>query len=175
MRSLSEILYTNNVLFSYYGFIDAKVLTQVLIITRSKLENNKESVIVVKRVYNAINECVENIIKHNFFPEDALLNYKSLLLISRGDNCYTIDAVNVVNEKQKEIIIQRLNFLQSKTKDELLEIKAQITAYGENVAVSNEGLGLVDLALKTNDFKFDFKEYNGNFLFSINFKINTVD
>ena len=175
MRSLSEILYTNNVLFSYYGFIDGKVLTQVLNITRSKLESNKENIVVIKRVYSAINECVENIIKHNFFPDDALLHYKSLLLVSMGEKCYTIDTVNVVNSKQKAIIIERLNFLQSKTKDELVDIKTKITAGGGNVEVSEEGLGLVDLALKTSDFNYSFKEYNENFLFSISFKINTSD
>jgi hypothetical protein len=172
MRSLSEILYTNNVLFSYYGFIDAKVLTQVLIITRSKLENNKESVIVVKRVYNAINECVENIIKHNFFPEDALLNYKSLLLVSESKNYYSIDTINVINSKQKEAIIEKFKSLDSKTKDELQKIKFEILSNNQYSKVSTAGLGLVDLILKTSDFNYHFKEYNENFLFSINFKIN---
>ncbi|MBL7910173.1 MAG: hypothetical protein JNJ41_03920 [Bacteroidia bacterium] len=173
MRTLSEILYTNNVLFSYYGFIDGKVLTQVLNITRSKLESNKENIVVIKRVYNAINECVENIIKHNFFPEDALLHYKSLLLVSIGDKCYSIDTINVVNAKQKDAIIEKLNFLNTKSKDELLNIKSQIISNNEYSEVSTAGLGLVDLVLKTNNFNFHFKEYNDNFLFSINFKINT--
>lgn len=172
MRSLSEILYTNNVLFSYYGFIDGKVLTQVLNITRSKLENNKESIVVVKRVYNAINECVENIIKHNFFPEDALLNYKSLLLVSESENYYSIDTINVVNSKQKDAIIEKLRSLDSKTKDELQKIKFEIISNNQYSTVSTAGLGLVDLILKTSDFNYHFKEYNENFLFSINFKIN---
>jgi hypothetical protein len=173
MRSLSEILYKNNVLFSYYGFIDSKVLTQVLNITRSKLESNNESVVVVKRVYNAINECVENIIKHNFFPEDALLHYKSLLLVSVNENCYSIDTINVVNPKQKEAIIEKFKFLNSKTKEELQKIKFEIISNNQYSEVSTAGLGLVDLVLKTNDFNFHFKEYNENFLFSINFKINS--
>lgn len=173
MRSLSEILYKNNVLFSYYGFIDGKVLTQVLNITRSKLESNKENIVVIKRVYNAINECVENIIKHNFFPEDALLHYKSLLLVSVNDNCYSIDTINVVNPMQKEAIIEKFKFLNSKTKEELLKIKLDIISNNQYSEVSTAGLGLVDLVLKTNDFNFHFKEYNENFLFSINFKINS--
>ncbi|MEO6304199.1 MAG: DUF6272 family protein [Bacteroidia bacterium] len=173
MRSLSEILYTNNVLFSYYGFIDSKVLTQVLNITQSKLESNKENIVVIKRVYNAINECVENVIKHNFFPEDALLHYKSLLLVSIGEKSYLIDTINVVNTKQKQAIIEKLNFLNSKTKEELLKIKSEIISNSQYSEVSTAGLGLVDLVLKTNDFNFHFKEYQENFLFSINFKINT--
>lgn len=174
MRTLSKILYTNNVLFSYYGFIDSKVLAQVLNITKSKLEGNKENPVVVQRVYNAINECVESVIRHNFFPDDALLHYKSLLLISMGEKCYGIDTINVVNAVQKQAIIEKLNFLNSKTKAELMNIKSQIMTVGKSDEISNEGLGMVDLVLKTNDFNFHFKEYNDNFLFSINFKINTT-
>lgn len=175
MKALSEILYTNNVLFSYYGFIDSKVLTQVLTITKNKLELNKEKVVIIKRVYNAINECVENIIKHNFFPEYALLNYKSLLLISASDGYYSIDTINVVNVKQKEAIINKLTFLNSKSREDLLAHKAQIMSNNEYSEVATAGLGLVDLVLKTSDFSFSFKEYNENFLFSINFKINTTN
>lgn len=174
MRSLSKILYTGNVLFSYYGFIDSSVLTQVLNITKSKLEGNKENEVVIQRVYNAINECVDNIIKHNFFPDDALLHYKSLLLISMGEKCYLIDTINVVNAVQKQAIIEKLNFLNSKNKTELLSLKAQIMMEGRVADVTPEGLGMIDLILKTNDFNFHFKEYGENFLFSINFKINTA-
>ena len=59
MQSLSEILYTNNVLFSYYGFIDKFVLNEVLGITKAKLISYNEPVVIINRVYNAINECVE--------------------------------------------------------------------------------------------------------------------
>ncbi|MBL7919804.1 MAG: hypothetical protein JNJ40_05785 [Bacteroidia bacterium] len=174
MRSLSKILYTGNVLFSYYGFIDSSVLTQVLNITKSKLEGNKENEVVIQRVYNAINECVDNIIKHNFFPDDALLHYKSLLLISMGEKSYLVDTINVVNALQKQAIIEKLNFLNSKSKTELLTLKSQIMMEGRVADVTPEGLGMIDLILKTNDFNFHFKEYGENFLFSINFKINTT-
>ena len=56
MKTLIESLHQNNVIFSYYGFIDSNVLEQVLKITVSKLENNGEPYSVVERVSGAINE-----------------------------------------------------------------------------------------------------------------------
>ena len=116
---------------------------------------------------------MENIIKHNFFPEDSLLHYKSLLLVSSGEKCYLVNTINVVNAQQKEAIIKKFNFLNGKNKDELLKIKFEIISNNQYSEVSTAGLGLVDLVLKTNDFNFHFKEYNENFLFSINFTINS--
>ena len=49
METLTEKLYNNNVIFSYYGFIDHTVLEQVLRITRSKLESQHESLLVITR------------------------------------------------------------------------------------------------------------------------------
>ncbi len=173
MQSLSEILYTNNVLFSYYGFIDKYVLNEVLGITKAKLISYNEPVVIINRVYNAINECVENIIKHNFFPENEMLQYKSLLIISQQEDCYVINTVNVINETQKQQINTQLLFLNSKTKDELKQIKAEIISNKNYSEVHTAGLGLVDMILRTDNCIYNFKNHNTNFLFNIHFKINS--
>jgi len=176
MQSLVERLHNNNVLFSYYGFIDRNVLAQVLEITKSKLENNNEPDALIERVYNAIKDCVENIIEHNFFPEDAVLAYKSLLLISYKERTYFIDTINVINEKQKESINEQLIDLNSKSKKELTELKSQIVQKNNQHSVAEgTGLGLVDLVLVSDSCNYRFKNYHSNFLFNINFEINSLN
>jgi len=174
MQSLSEILYTNNVIFSYYGFIDKYVLNEVLRVTKAKLTGLSEPIVIVNRVYNAINECVENIIKHNFFPESDMLHYKSLLIISKQNDSYVIDTINVINSKQKEQISTQLVFLNSKTKVELKQIKSEIISNKNYSDVSTAGLGLVDMVLRTDECIYNFKNYDINFLFNIHFKINSI-
>ncbi len=174
MQHLTEILYTNNVLFSYYGFIDKFVLNEVLGITKAKLISYNEPIVIVNRVYNAINECVENIIKHNFFPDSDMLHYKSLLLVSKQNESYIIDTINVINTKQKEQINGQLVFLNSKNKIELKQIKADIISNKLYSEVSTAGLGLVDMVLRTDACFYNFKNYDTNFLFNINFKINST-
>ena len=173
LQALSEILYTNNVLFSYYGFIDKFVLNEVLEITKSKLISLNESTLIIGRVYNSINECVENIIKHNFFPDSEILHYKSLLLISKQNEGYVINTLNVINTKQKEQIESQLTFLNSKSKEELKQIKANILTNKSYSEVSTAGLGLVDMILRTDSFVYSFKDREQNFLFNIHFKINS--
>jgi hypothetical protein len=173
MQSLTEILYTNNVIFSYYGFIDKYVLNEVLRVTKAKLQGYNEPLVIINRVYNAINECVENIIKHNFFPDTELLHYKSLLIVSKQNESYVIDTINVINLKQKEQIDKQLLFLNSKTKEELKQIKAQIISNKSYSDVSTAGLGLVDMILRTDSCIYSFRDYSTNFLFNIHFKINS--
>lgn len=173
MSTLIENLHNNNVIFSYYGFIDTKVLNEVLQITKSKLEGNNENPTVVGRVHNAINECVDNIIKHDFYPDDARVRYKSLLVISKQENEYLIDTINVVNSVQKESINQQLHFLHSRTKEELAALKSKsILRHNNNVHL---GTGLVDLVLKADTCDCTFKDLESNSLFNINFKINSLN
>jgi hypothetical protein len=171
MKSLIESLHQNNVIFSYYGFIDNSVLQHVLQITKSKLENNGEPATVVKRVTDTINECIDNIISHNFYPDDSRLHYKSLIVVSKQNDHYLVDAINVVNSTQKETIHEQLSFLHSRTREELLDLKSKTMLERENPkAVSS---GLVDLVLKTDDCDCSFKDLKSHHLFNINFKINS--
>jgi hypothetical protein len=173
MGTLIENLHNNNVIFSYYGFIDASVLSEVLLITRSKLEGNNEAPSVVGKVHDAINECVDNIIRHNFYPDDARVRYKSLLVVSKQENDYLIDTINVVNSVQKQSISEQLNYLHSHTKEELLALKSKNLL--QNNGSAPVGTGLIDLVLKADNCDCTFKDLESNFLFNINFKINSLN
>jgi hypothetical protein len=174
MKSLPEELYTNNVLFSYYGFIDKNVLGEVLRVTKNKLEANKESSITINRVCDAIRDCIQNIIDHNFFPDGVILNYKSLIVVSYQSESYSINTINGINALQKESINDQLAYLNSKSKEELVALNSEILAKSKDQFTPNSaGLGLLDLLLKTDNCGYSFKNYDANFLFNIHFNINT--
>ena len=175
MYTLTERLYKNNVLLSYYGFFDASVLDQVLLITRNKMEDIKEVEPLINKVSGAIGECVSNIIEYNFFPQDAILSYKSLLLVSVQDGSYTIDTINVINEVQKKSINKQLDFLKAKTPEELQGLRAQIMQNNRHPLNTGIGLGLIELMLGSDRYNYRFKEYGHNFLFNINFEISALN
>ncbi|MBL7931769.1 MAG: hypothetical protein JNL60_07705 [Bacteroidia bacterium] len=171
MSTLIENLHNNNVIFSYYGFIDNSVLNEVLQITKSKLEGNNEKPMIIGKIHDAISECVDNIIKHNFYPDDERVRYKSLLVVSKQQGDYSIDTINVVNSHQKESINQQLDYLHSKSKDELSAIRSKNIIQAENT----NSMGLVDLLLKADTCDCTFKNIDSNYLFNINFKISSMN
>ena len=173
MKTLIEDLHSNNVIFSYYGFIDSSVLSQVLQITRSKLESNEESPVIIERVHDALNNCVENIIKNNFYPEDDKVQFKSLLAVSKKDEQYHVDTIAVVNPVQKESIIQQLHFLKTKSKDELMALKSRTMLHVDDSVPM--GSGLIEIALKVDDCNCTFRDLEQNSLFNINFRINSLN
>jgi hypothetical protein len=157
METLIEKLYHNNVIFSYYGFIDKGVLGEVLKITRSKLESLGESPAFVKKVEAATSDCVENIIRHNFYPDDERMHYKSLLVISRQKEYYVVDTLNVVNDSQKSVIDTQLGFLSGKK---------------NNAGLPAEKIR--ELFEKADSYDCAFKKVKDHYLFNISFKISTL-
>jgi hypothetical protein len=170
MKTLIENLHDNNVIFSYYGFIDNSVLSEVLQITKSKLEGNNESPLLVSRVHDAINNCVDNIIKHNFYPDDERVHYKSLLVVSKQPDHYLIDTINVINSTQKETLNEQLKYLNSRSKEEIIDLKNNL-----HLSPAKVGTGLIDLVLKADNCDCSFKDLEPNYLFNINFKINSLN
>lgn len=174
MKTLVADLHDNNVIFSYYGFIDESVLNEVLRITQSKLEGNKESPQIVSKVSELISDCVDNIIKHNFYPEDSRVKYKSLLVVAKKGNDYSIDTINKVNEVQKTIIDEHLDYLNTRSKEDLNSLRAK--SFVQTASVDTlTAPGLVELVLKADDFTFNCKKLEDSYLFNIHFKVNSLN
>lgn len=172
MKTLTEELHDNNVIFSYYGFIDESVLNEVLRITKSKLEGYKESKEAVNKVSEILRDCVDNIIKHNFYPEDSLVKYKSLLAVSKQGTSYSIDTINVVNEEQKRSIDENINYLNTRSKEELRDLRSKNVMQHSHTDTLTAP-GLIELVLKTDRWEGNFKKVENNYLFNIHFDINS--
>ncbi len=172
MKSLIENLYNNNVLFTYYGFIDESVMNQVSLITKTKLKGFGEPTSTINKVSDAISECVNNIIKHNFYPDDERVHYKSLLVISKQDDHYLVGTINVINDSQKEVISHQLDYLRSKTEAELIGLKSKTLLHNDRNVLVNTGL--VDLVLKADRWECSFKAVGKNHLLNISYKVNNI-
>jgi len=168
LDSLIENLYQNNVVFSYYGFIDDSVLTRVLEITESRMLANKESTATIAHVRDAIVECVEHSTLHNLFPEDTRTHYKSLLAVSRTDASYHVDCVNVINAEQKVAINEQLDYLRTCKIEDLQLVKSRHEEFNDPM-IKNPGL--VDLVLREGHCGCSFKSLSEGYLFNVNYTI----
>lgn len=171
METLTEKLYNNNVIFSYYGFIDRTVLSQVLQITRSKLESGNESLLVISRVQELLNDCIESIISHNFYPDDDKLHYKSLLVVSRQENDYEVDTLNVVNAAQKKLLDEQLAIVATKSRDQLKKLRLQCQLENADGHINEK---IIALLARADHHECAFKPLNEHFLFNISLRISTV-
>ena len=116
--SLVDTIRGTDVMFSYCGSINRRLLTELLKATRNRLVYFKENPKITNRVYNAINETAENFIIHG---EEAHINAaesKLLLVITANDKGYSIITGNLINATQKDNLESKLKYLLCLTLEE---------------------------------------------------------
>jgi hypothetical protein len=168
----------NNILLSFKGNITSELLTSILQIMESKMENLQEEPKVKKKVYNVLVECLQNLYHHlddelqnsdgNILPKSAIF------MIGKINNQYSIVTGNYILNRNVEFLKNRLNEINQMSKDELKEFYKSILNNGEMSEKGGGGLGMIDIARKSGqklNFNFVPVDDNSHF-FSLNVKIS---
>ncbi len=170
--SLVDTIRGTDVMFSYCGSINRRLLTELLKATRNRLIYFKENQKITNRVYNAINETAENFIIHG---EEAHINAaesKLLLVITANDTGYSIITGNLINEIQKNGLESKLQYLLGLSFDEkklLFSGTLKNSIFSER---DTAGLGLIDIAIKADNMEYAFQPKDGKFFYILNIRIN---
>lgn len=157
--------------FSYCGRIDRTLLNAILKVVKNRMTFFKESPKIINRVYNAINETVENFIIH-CEQEHWSLNHKMLLMILNTEKGWHVITGNHINENQKVGLEAKLKFINSLS---LEEKKLLFNGTMKNSTFSERdtaGLGLIDIAIKSDNLGFEFQKRNDQLFYVLNIQIN---
>jgi hypothetical protein len=172
---INDKIETNNIMLSFKGDISSELLTSVLQIMESKLDNMKEEPKIKKKVYNVLVECLQNLYHHmdEIATEQNDVIRSAFFMIGKIDNQYNIVTGNYIKKQNVEVFKKRLEEINLLSKEELREYYKAVLNNAEMSIKGGVGLGMVDIARKTGE-KLDFKFSSvDNFfsLFTLNIKI----
>jgi hypothetical protein len=169
----------NKIMLSFKGDITSELLTSILQIMESKLENIQEEPKIKKKVYNVLVECLQNLYHHlDTAPEsDEETNKQvksAIFMIGKVDNEYNIITGNYILNQNVEPLKSKLDKINGMTKDELKEYYKEILSEGEFSAKGGGGLGMIDIARKSGQkLNFTFVKVDPTYsFFSLNIKIS---
>ncbi len=166
----------NNIMLSFKGDITSELLTSVLQIMESKLDNLQEEPKIKKKVYNVLVECLQNLY-HHLDEVSADQNDKvrsAIFMIGKIDNQYNIITGNYIKNTNIEGLKKRLDDINLLTKEELKEYYKLVLSNGEMSSKGGGGLGMIDIARKTGQkLNFNFSPVDDKYsFFSLNIKIS---
>lgn len=153
-----KFLVKENIILSYIGLFDNKLVTSILNSVKEK--NLFDKSLVSKRVYSILVESLENVIKHS---DD--LESNSFLFVYKYSSHYCIVTGNRISNDSISEFKNQLNNIKKSSELELKNLyKQQI--FSDRLRDNCAGLGMFDIALKSRN-KFDFKFISINEEFSI--------
>lgn len=142
----------NNIMLSFKGDITSELLTSILQIMETKLDDFQEEPKVKKKVYNVLVECLQNLYHHNDEEANKVEGRKkgsAMFMIGKAENNYTIITGNYLLAKSVDSLKSRLDQINAMSKEELKELYKEILNNDEFSSKGGGGLGMIDIARKT--------------------------
>lgn len=166
----------NNIMLSFKGDITSELLTSILQIMESKLDNLQEEPKIKKKVYNVLVECLQNLYHHmdEVAPEQNDKIRSAIFMIGKLDNQYNIITGNYIKNENVAGLKKRLEDINLLSKEELKEYYKAVLNNGEMSLKGGGGLGMIDIARKTGEkLNFSFAPVDDTFsFFTLNIKIS---
>ena len=166
----------NNIMLSFKGDITSELLTSILQIMESKLDNLQEEPKVKKKVYNVLVECLQNLYHHMDEAneeEDARVK-SAIFMIGKIEGHYDIITGNYIKTDNVASFKKRLDDINEMSKEELKDYYKEVLNNGSMSQKGGGGLGMIDIARKTGQkLDYNFKPVDDKYsFFSLNIKIS---
>lgn len=168
-----------DVLLAFRGSITSDLISNVLEVVESKLDDLNETSKIRKKVYNVLVESLQNLYHHvDDLPENLRADLDprfGILVVKRADeNVYKITTGNYVVSEKIKILKDKIEKINSLSRDELKDMYKFILNHQKLSAKGGGGLGLVDIARKTgNKLEYNFEHVNNEYyFFSLNILVS---
>jgi len=159
-----------DVILAYKGSITSELINDILEAVETKLEEANADSRLRKKIYNVLVESMQNLFHHIETYHEGInedLDPKfGVLVIERSGESYKVTTGNFVNAKRIKFLREKIDKINSLTKDELKDMYKFILNHQRLSAKGGGGLGLVDIARKSgNKLEYEFYNYNDNYYF----------
>jgi hypothetical protein len=165
---LFKTMAEENIICAYHGDFNYQVVNGLLINIKRDLSKPDVDRRAAKKTYKVLVECLENINKHASIIESEHKGTpnEGIFILSNANNCYTITVGNLVKNEEEPQLTANFNQVNSMSKDELKILYREIIATTEISVKGGAGLGIVDMALKSESkLQFTFYKYSENLKF----------
>ncbi len=159
-----------DVLLAYKGSITAELITNVLEVIESKLDDVNTASAVRKKIYNVLVESLQNLFHHiDDLPDQIKNEFDArfgVLVIAKEDDYYRISTGNFVRTGKVKQLKEKIDKINSLSREELKDMYKFVLNHQKLSAKGGGGLGLIDIAKKTgNKMEYSFYNYNSEFDF----------
>lgn len=174
---LYSMMEKHNIMLSFQGGVSSELLTSILQIMESKLDQVDDPPKIKKKVFNVLVECLQNLYHHideiPLDPESNINTRSAIFMIGRETDYYLISTGNFILNNNVDTLKNKIDKVNGMDKEELKEYYKAVLNNGEMSNKGGGGLGMIDIARKSGqklNYKFTKIDETSSF-FSLNIKV----
>ena len=159
-----------DVLMAFKGNISSELISNVLEVVESRMDDYSENSKIRKKVYNVLVESLQNLYHHiEALPNSMHEQFGEkfgILVVSRVDDKYKISTGNFIIQDKVDMLRNKIDKINSMGKEELKDMYKFILNHQRLSEKGGGGLGLVDIARKTgNKLDYTFEKFDDKYYF----------
>ncbi|MEQ8323048.1 MAG: SiaB family protein kinase [Vicingaceae bacterium] len=147
----------HNIMLSFKGNVTSELLTSILQIMESQMDNLDESPKMRRKVYNILVECLQNLYHHidEKIVDDDINERNAIFAIGKVDEQYSIITGNYMLSENVSGLKDRLDRINAMSRDDLKTYYKEVLSNGVMSEKGGGGLGMIDIARKSGS-KLDY-------------------
>jgi hypothetical protein len=142
----------NNILLSFKGDITAELLTSILQIIESKMDNMQEEPKLRKKVYIVLVELLQNLYHHMDDPsleEAGEISRTAIFMIGKENDHYNVITGNYIKNDRVTGLKKKMDEINALPPEQLKEHYKRVLNNGQMSDKGGGGLGMIDIARRT--------------------------
>lgn len=163
--TLYDEMMSNGISLVYLGEFNQQIITMFTSMAKKAIYKPDDDRMSQRMLYHAMVETLENLNYHSDEIAENMHFGKGFMIIGRKENKYYIITTNKINNEKKEELDKEMDEIVNASKEKLNEMyREQIQQDSILERGRGAGLGLIDIARKTNEkIEYFFLPYDENY------------
>jgi hypothetical protein len=168
VSKLERLMAENNVYLIWSGHFSSDVGKEVLSFAETKLSEEDVDLVLKRKVFSILVECLENVAKYSPGREPEEKFGMPVAVIRLTGHVYLITTGNLIKNDQVEALKHKLDTINSLDKQGIMDLFKEALA-GQNLNTEGTGnMGLIEMARKSgNKLEYQFDRVNDQYSYYI--------
>jgi len=154
---LFKLMQDNNLHYIYRGPFTHKITDAILVLTETNIFTEEAPLIIRRKVYAVMVECLQNITRHQPDSDDIEAHKNGIFFLQNKGIKYFVTSGNLIKNENIESLKSKIDIINKLDSEELKKYYKKTLISGELSEKGGAGLGLIDMARKSgNKFLYNF-------------------
>jgi hypothetical protein len=168
----NQIMTEKELLLVFRDEMTNDTVHDLLAIAEIKMKGANDEKKLIRRVFNVLVECVQNIVNHADISPIKKLNQAAILVIGKGIDHYFVITGNLIRNERIETLKEIIDLINGLSPEVIKNYYTEKMKVAEFSAKGGAGLGLLDISRRSGrKMEYDFRPVDDSFSY-FSFKIN---
>lgn len=163
---------SHRIIETYNGKLTFDIIEEILQLSKRKLDQMELELVVKKRVYAVLVECLENTYKHNNYINNKNKHSEVELILEQKDDNFIVSVSNYIDKDNLGTLTQKIDKVNSLDQNGLNQLYRSAISKARISDKGGAGLGIIEIARNSKQkIKYKVIRENGS---SIHFSIEVI-